>query len=441
LGDKARCNRKSTIENRKLIADIIFILFLFALGACVGSFLNVVIWRLPRGESLVSPPSHCPKCGTPLHWYDNLPIIGWLKLRGKCRHCGQPISPRYPLVEAVTGGLFAFYYIMFFMLQTGPCPPVERQLFAEEQFMFLFIGPMSIWQDWPIYFLYMFLVAGLLACSLIDAELFIIPVEIPWLMAAMGILVHAIVDAPQTAGALNLGPPAAALAAGGGLGLAVSIAMWLFGWIPTSFPQGEPMLEVDRAAMLTEIEQAKREGRTIEHEGQLPPPYTPAEFRGEMRKEMLFLFPPMLLGLGWLLLTAYVAPVREMWLILTEYYWFTGMLGAVMGALMGGFIVWITRILGTLAFGRVAMGLGDVHLMFGVGAIIGPGAAVVAFFLAPFFGLLVAVYMLLTGTRRELPYGPYLSLATAFVLLFYCPIFDYLRPGLEGLVLLLTGRA
>jgi leader peptidase (prepilin peptidase)/N-methyltransferase len=82
------------------------------------------------------------------------------------------------------------------------------------------------------------------------------------------------------------------------------------------------------------------------------------------------------------------------------------------------------------------MGLGDVHLMFGVGAIIGAGASTVAFFLAPFFGIAVAIYMVATGTRRELPYGPYLSLATAFVLLFYCDIADYLRPGAQGLGIL-----
>ena len=88
--------------------------------------------------------------------------------------------------------------------------------------------------------------------------------------------------------------------------------------------------------------------------------------------------------------------------------WLAGMLGALLGALIGGFVVWLTRILGTLGFGRVAMGLGDVHLMFGVGAIIGAGAATIAFFIAPFFGIAIAIYMLLTGTRRELPYGPYL---------------------------------
>src|SRR4051794_30363881 len=99
-----------------------YIVFLFLLGACIGSFLNVVVWRLPRGESLVTPPSHCPKCGRPLKWYDNIPIFGWIKLRGKCRFCGQAISPRYPIVEAVTACLFAGYYVAFFVLNVGPCP-------------------------------------------------------------------------------------------------------------------------------------------------------------------------------------------------------------------------------------------------------------------------------------------------------------------------------
>ena len=76
------------------------------LGACVGSFLNVVAWRLPRQESLLWPASHCPRCGTSLRWYDNLPIIGWLLLQGRCRHCRQPISRRYPLVELLSAGLW-----------------------------------------------------------------------------------------------------------------------------------------------------------------------------------------------------------------------------------------------------------------------------------------------------------------------------------------------
>jgi leader peptidase (prepilin peptidase)/N-methyltransferase len=76
------------------------------IGACIGSFINVVAWRLPREESLIWPGSHCPRCGTPLAWFDNLPVLGWLLLRGRCRYCHQPIASRYPLVESLCAGLW-----------------------------------------------------------------------------------------------------------------------------------------------------------------------------------------------------------------------------------------------------------------------------------------------------------------------------------------------
>jgi leader peptidase (prepilin peptidase) / N-methyltransferase len=76
-------------------------------GLLVGSFLNVVAWRLPRGESLVRPRSRCPACRTPIKPYDNVPVVSWLLLRGRCRHCGAHVSARYPLVEAVTAALYA----------------------------------------------------------------------------------------------------------------------------------------------------------------------------------------------------------------------------------------------------------------------------------------------------------------------------------------------
>jgi leader peptidase (prepilin peptidase)/N-methyltransferase len=81
--------------------------FAGVIGAIFGSFLNVVVHRLPRHESVVSPASHCPKCGTPVKPYDNIPILSWLMLRGHCRGCGAPISVRYPAVEALTAGLCA----------------------------------------------------------------------------------------------------------------------------------------------------------------------------------------------------------------------------------------------------------------------------------------------------------------------------------------------
>jgi leader peptidase (prepilin peptidase)/N-methyltransferase len=77
------------------------------MGLLIGSFLNVVVWRVPRGESVVSPPSACPGCGTPIRARDNVPILSWVRLRGRCRDCSTSISVRYPLVELGTAALFA----------------------------------------------------------------------------------------------------------------------------------------------------------------------------------------------------------------------------------------------------------------------------------------------------------------------------------------------
>jgi len=85
----------------------ILILYAFVLGAVVGSFLNVVIYRVPRRLSIVRPRSACPSCAAPIGWYDNLPILSWFVLRGRCRHCRAAISIRYPLVEAAGGALAA----------------------------------------------------------------------------------------------------------------------------------------------------------------------------------------------------------------------------------------------------------------------------------------------------------------------------------------------
>jgi leader peptidase (prepilin peptidase) / N-methyltransferase len=76
-------------------------------GLIVGSFLNVVVYRLPRGESLIHPRSRCPSCATQLRAVDNVPVVSWLALRGRCHHCGAPFSARYPLVELTTGVLYA----------------------------------------------------------------------------------------------------------------------------------------------------------------------------------------------------------------------------------------------------------------------------------------------------------------------------------------------
>lgn len=83
------------------------IAFAAVMGAIIGSFLNVVVWRLPRGESLATPPSQCPSCGKQIAFYDNVPVLSWVLLQGRCRHCGARISPRYPLIELLTAAAFA----------------------------------------------------------------------------------------------------------------------------------------------------------------------------------------------------------------------------------------------------------------------------------------------------------------------------------------------
>ena len=89
--------------------------FAGVLGAIVGSFLNVVIHRYPREESIVFPGSHCPHCNAPIRWFDNIPILSWLILLGRCRRCKEPIAIRYPLVELAN----ALFYLALF-LHTGP---------------------------------------------------------------------------------------------------------------------------------------------------------------------------------------------------------------------------------------------------------------------------------------------------------------------------------
>jgi len=93
--------------------DPIFAAAIFWLGLALGSFLNVCIYRWPRGMSVVLPSSKCPKCNTPIKFYDNIPVLGWLLLRGRCRTCRAPISPRYLVVELLTAVLFLTCYAKF----------------------------------------------------------------------------------------------------------------------------------------------------------------------------------------------------------------------------------------------------------------------------------------------------------------------------------------
>lgn len=235
-----------------MLPHTIAILFVFAFGACVGSFLNVVVYRLPSAvtmwdgiKRLMHPPSHCPKCDTPLAWKDNIPVFGWLLLRGQCRYCQTPISARYPIVEAITGLLFVFYYVAFFIIGWGPCIEQAPAPWGVPQS----VQTLDFAHHWPIYAMYMVTISALLAASLIDAELFIIPLEIPWTLAIIGVVGHAFMADPYMPGNLIASPLTAAVGGGGTLGLIVSILLLWRKWLPRSFAAGDPLLDRDRAAM------------------------------------------------------------------------------------------------------------------------------------------------------------------------------------------------
>jgi leader peptidase (prepilin peptidase)/N-methyltransferase len=394
------------------LPDWFYIIWFFLVGSCIGSFLNVVVYRLPRGQSLVHPPSRCPRCEHPLAWYDNVPVLGWIFLRGKCRYCHEPISPRYPIVEGICGTLFALFYVAIFIFHQGPFWPVMGHDGNWAQPLRM----ESPGNDWPIFGLYLVAVSTLLAASLIDAELYLIPMALPAIMAGVGVVVHTFVDRVGVPGALIAPAPCLALAAGAGIGLLISLVLLRLGIFPLSFAEGEPALEIDR--------------RNKKAEDEAPPEYTPSQVRREIAKEMLFLLPPLLLGGLAVVLQMDGWPLHGVWAEVARIDWVGGLLGSLLGGLVGGGMIWITRVVFSYLFGREAMGLGDIDLMFAIGTVIGPGASVAVFFIAPFFGIPVPLTLYFLKSRHELPYGPYLSIAAVVLMLFYYPIYAAFAPGL-----------
>jgi leader peptidase (prepilin peptidase)/N-methyltransferase len=171
-------------------------------------------------------------------------------------------------------------------------------------------------------------------------------------------------------------------------------------------------------------EQAEKEGKPVSFES-LPPVATKGEIRREMLKEVLFVAIPLVLAIIAPLVLLKVGHLRDWWLeIVRPGTWTSGLLGSLWGAIVAASLIWIVRIGGTMALGRVAMGQGDTHLMVAIGAVMGAGPSVVVFFLAPFCGIIIGLYKWIMRGKHELPYGPYLSLAACVVLLGYRFVYD-----------------
>lgn len=391
----------------------IWLIFVTVVGGCVGSFLNVVIYRLPEGQSLVSPSSRCPKCGHELSWFENIPIFSWLVLGGRCRKCKASISFQYPLVEIIGallfGGLFVIYYY------TNMRPEFH---------------PVNLGATAPAFAVQLVLLAGLLAATVIDGRLFIIPISIPW-----AITLAALVVLPA-AGGLGILPESLshsitsqqivpvvegrgiAIAAGGAIGLLVALVLVWAKVLPRSFDQELENLE-----------------GTCNPQTFLEYPHP----RREILKELVFVIFPLIgmIAGAYLFWPDYSSAVNSYNSAAAGslgissatgpgLYW--RVLGGVFcGYLMGGGLVWATRILGTLGFGKEAMGLGDVHLLAAIGAVLGPVDVIYVFFIAPFFGILAVLVMagvvaLLKERQKMIPYGPYLAGAALVVMIFRQPL-------------------
>ena len=152
---------------------VIFCIFAFVVGSCVGSFLNVLIYRLPLGISTVRPRSRCPQCKNPIAWYDNIPLLSWLLLGRACRHCREPIPAIYPLVELLTGLVFVVIFVAYMVLGLRQEMPT------------LAVGPQLA--DWAVLALHLWLISALLAASVIDFQRSVIPLPITSLTVAVAL--------------------------------------------------------------------------------------------------------------------------------------------------------------------------------------------------------------------------------------------------------------
>jgi leader peptidase (prepilin peptidase) / N-methyltransferase len=154
----------------ELSVSIFLWLWLFCIGATVGSFLNVVAYRLPRGLNLSLPGSFCPRCNHPIRLYDNIPILSWLALRGKCRDCAGKISPRYFVVELVTASAFLLVLMSELFLPAGSLGSATRRL----------LTPRDGIPFWTMYATHAVLLSTLIAAVLMRADRSPVPARLFW---------------------------------------------------------------------------------------------------------------------------------------------------------------------------------------------------------------------------------------------------------------------
>jgi leader peptidase (prepilin peptidase)/N-methyltransferase len=330
-------------------------LVFFMLGCIVGSFLNVCIHRMPLGMSVISPPSHCPHCKYSIPWFLNIPLLTWLSLGGKCKNCGAPISPRYFLVELLTGVAFLACWLAF--------------------------GKQSA----ALALVYAVLLAGLVAATFIDFEHFIIPDEITIGGMVVGFVCSFLLPVLHDADSLTTAMKRAVLGIVVGAGVIYAIlrlGKLLFGRQKIELPENTKIIFSETAVHLPDkdipyedlfyrpSDVIKLQARTVELIDRC---YKDAEVRLSP-KRLLIDDEPM---------NPEEVPHME-------------------------------TVCAGIVLPREAMGFGDVKFMAAIGAFLGWPAVIFALLGSSLIGSLVGVSLIVMGRREwssRLPYGPYIAAA------------------------------
>jgi leader peptidase (prepilin peptidase)/N-methyltransferase len=327
----------------------------FIFGCLVGSFLNVCIHRMPRNESLLHPPSHCPHCGYSIPGYLNIPLVTWICLRGRCANCRAPISIRYLLVEFLTGAAFAGCWLKF--------------------------GHQSAW----LALIYCVVLAGFIVATFIDFEHFIIPDEITFGGIAVGLLCS--IALPRLHGEQAILPSLKhsliGAAVGGGVVYGIlRLGKILFGKQHLVFPPGTTIAFTETAVRLPEQEIPYeeifyRKTDTITLEART------VRIKDRTWENVTVRLSPDTLLLGAEKLDPEQVPQME---VVTD----------------------------KMVLPREAMGLGDVKFMAAIGAFLGWSGAMFALMVSSILGALVGGALIVLKKQEwssKIPYGPYIALA------------------------------
>jgi leader peptidase (prepilin peptidase)/N-methyltransferase len=332
-------------------------LVFFVFGCIVGSFLNVCIYRLPRDLSIVTPKSHCPHCKYSIPWHLNIPLVTWLALRGRCKNCGAPISPRYFVVELLTGVAFLSCWLAFGKILAG------------------------------VALVYSVFIAGMIVATFIDFEHFIIPDEIT--LGGMVVGFAASFFLPSLQGARTLGDGMVRSLIGMLVGAGIIYAILRMGKL--LFGRQRVKLPLDTKIVFTE---------TSVH---LPDREIPYEDLFYRKSDVV------------------VLRARTVELVDRGYSDVMVRLALRSGSLeIGGekidpaTVAYLEAVSAEIVLPREAMGLGDVKFMGAIGAFIGWPGVLFSLMISSMIGAVVGVTLIAMRRRQwssRMPYGPYIALA------------------------------